>query len=407
MRFSLEGRVPFLDKEVLKFVFSLSDEAIIKDGWNKRVLRDATRGLLPESINRRRNKIGFTTPQVEWFMRLKNHFYNIFLSESFANRPYVNQTEVIAAFEGWIKGANDVDTMTFWRLINLELWMREFIDDHDEDADASAAAAAVHVKTDYEANEGRSLDLVTSLGEDVRRYPVRTELFSRDDDLDSRVLEHVDSFFAGLPGAGPGHDVATRGPWWFFLSEKVVAITQGRSYFVWDIKVGRPARVLSRYVTRTPAGIGLGSPFTMQLAIQEAGLPRVLYASAGGAVGKVIGRKGLFYELVGNQINAIDGPTEYSAYPSNVSAKLAPKDPDAVAARLSAAIRQRVPEPWRSSFGGTVIMDANDIGRNVLGSDVPGDWTRFEEMFADNPLGQGSQQTPMAMVFLREQTPQA
>ena len=405
MRFSLEGRVPFLDKEVLKFIFSLSDEAIIKDGWNKRVLRDATRGLLPESINRRRNKIGFTTPQGEWFMRLKNHFYNIFLSESFANRPYVNQTEVIAAFEGWIKGANDVDTMTFWRLINLELWMREFIDEHEDPDDVTAAPA--RVKTDYEANEGQNLDLVTSLGENVRRYPVRTELFSRDDDLDARVLEHIDAFFAGLPAAGPDHEAATRGPWWFFLSEKVVAITQGRSYFVWDIKVGRPARVLSRYVTRTPAGIGLGSPFTMQLAIQEAGLPRVLYASAGGAIGKVIGRKGLFYELVGNQINAIDGPTEYSAYPSNVSAKLAPKDPDAVAARLSAAIRERVPEPWRSTFGGTVIMDANDIGRNVLGSDVPGDWTRFEEMFADNPLGQGSQQTPMAMVFLREDTAQA
>ncbi len=402
MRFSLEGRVPFLDKEVLKFIFSLSDEAIIKDGWNKRVLRDATRGLLPESINRRRNKIGFTTPQVEWFMRLKNHFYNIFLSESFANRPYVNQSEVIAAFEGWIKGANDVDTMTFWRLINLELWMREFIDDHDADADAALAEEAAHVKTDYEPNAGRSLDLTTSLGEPVRRYPVRTELFSRDDDLDAKVLEYVDRFFAGLPSAGPDHDAATRGPWWFFLSEKVVAITQGRSYFVWDIKVGRPARVLSRYVTRTPAGIGLGSPFTMQLAIQEAGLPRVLYASAGGAVGKVLGRKGMFYELVGNDINAIDGPTEYSAYPSNVSAKLAPKEPDAVASRLSAAIRQRVPEPWRSTFGGTVIMDANDIGRNVLGSDVPGDWARFEEMFADNPLGQGSQQTPMAMVFLRE-----
>jgi asparagine synthase (glutamine-hydrolysing) len=401
MRFSLEGRVPFLDKEVLKFVFSLSDEAIIKDGWNKRVLRDATRGLLPESINRRRNKIGFTTPQVEWFMRLKNHFYNIFLSESFANRPYVNQAEVITAFEGWIKGANDVDTMTFWRLINLELWLREFFDDHDEDAE-SAAEQAAHVKTDYEANAGRSLDLVTASGEAVRRYPVRTELLSRDDDLDARVLEHVDAFFAGLPSAGPEHEAATRGPWWFFLSEKVVAITQGRSWFVWDIKVGRPARVLSRYVTRTPAGIGLGSPFTMQLAIEEAGLPRVLYASAGGAVGKVLGRKGVFYRLVGNDINAIDGPTEYSAYPSNVSAKLAPKDPDAVAARLSAAIRERVPEPWRSTFGGTVVMDANDIGRNVLGSDVPGDRTRFEEMFADNPLGQGSEQTPMAMVFLRD-----
>ena len=172
MRFSLEGRVPFLDKEVLKFIFSLSDEAIIKDGWNKRVLRDATRGLLPESINRRRNKIGFTTPQVEWFMRLKNHFYNIFLSESFANRPYVNQSEVIAAFEGWIKGANDVDTMTFWRLINLELWMREFIDDHDADADAALAEQAAHVKTDYEPNarpDARPHDLARRAGAPLPR----------------------------------------------------------------------------------------------------------------------------------------------------------------------------------------------------------------------------------------------
>ncbi len=401
MHFSLEGRVPFLDKEVVKYVFALSDEAIIKDGWNKRVLRDATRGLLPESINRRRNKIGFTTPQGEWFMRLKNHFYSIFLSESFANRPYVDQTEVLHAFEGWIKGTTDIDTMTFWRLLNLELWLREFFDERDPEVEAAAAEKATHVKTDFEPNEGRALDIVTQRGESVRRYPLRTELFAHDDDLDVRVLEHVEAFFAALPEAGPDHAEATRGTWWFFISEKVVAITQGRSYFIWDIKVGRPARVLSRYVTRTPAGIGLGSPFTMQLAIQEAGLPRVLYAAAGGAVGKLTGRKGTFYELVGNDISAIDGPTEYSAYPSNVSAKLAPKDPDAVAARLSAAIRERVPEPWRSTFAGTVVMDANDIGRNVLGSDVPGDDARFEEMFADNPLGQGGEQTPLALVFLR------
>ncbi|HET9631508.1 MAG TPA: asparagine synthetase B, partial [Terrabacter sp.] len=86
-------------------------------------------------------------------------------------------------------------------------------------------------------------------------------------------------------------------------------------------------------------------------------------------------------------------------YPANVSAKLAPKDPDQVAARLSAAIRARVPEAYRSTFGGTIVMDANDIGRNVLGMDAPGPKERYEAMFADNPLGQGSEQTPMAIVF--------
>ncbi|MDC5696965.1 asparagine synthase (glutamine-hydrolyzing) [Intrasporangium calvum] len=404
MRFSLEGRVPFLDKEVVKFIFSLSDEAIIKDGWNKRILRDATRDLLPESINRRRNKIGFTTPQGEWFMRLKNHFYGIFLSESFASRPYFNQTEVLHAFEGWIKGTNDVDSMTFWRLLNLELWLQEYF---DEKVDEAAQGSVHRVKTDYEPNARKELDLVldaahgagADAGRTVRRYPLRTDLYAREDDLDAKTLGYLERFFGGLPSAGEDHDAATKGTWYFFISEKIVAITQGRSYFIWDIKVSRPARILSRYVTRTPAGIGLGSPFTMQLAIEEAGLARVLYASAGGAIGKLIGKRGLFYELVGGDIRAIDGPTEYSVYPANVSAKLAPKDPDQVAARLSALIRERVPQPWRATFGGTVVMDANDIGRNVLGKDAPGPKERYEAMFADNPLGQGSEQTPMAIVF--------
>lgn len=60
-----------------------------------------------------------------------------------------------------------------------------------------------------------------------------------------------------------------------------------------------------------------------------------------------------------------------------------------------------MPEQYRATFGGTVVMDANDIGRNVLGSDVKGvDKARFEDMFADNPLGQGSEQTPMAIVVV-------
>ncbi|MEO7267599.1 MAG: asparagine synthase-related protein [Knoellia sp.] len=397
--FAVQTRQPFLDKDLVGFVLGLSDDAITKGGWNSCILRDAMRGALPESVSRRRSDIDPAAAQSEWFMRLKNHFYSIFLSEPFANRPYFKQTDVLHAFEGWIKGSNSVDTMTFWRILNLELWLQEYFDEAPQVDKAKVQAAP---KDDVQPNAGKNLDITTERGETVRRYPLRTELFDKGDDLDAKVLPRIDEFFSTLPAAGPEHDAATRGQWYLFISEKIIAITQGRSYFIWDIKVGKPARILSKYVTRTPAGIGLGSPFTMQLAIEEAGLPRVLYAAAGGAVGKAIGRKGLFYELVGNQIAAIDGPTEYSAYPSNVSAKLAPKDPDQVAARLSAGIRSRVPAAYKDSFAGTIVMDANDIGRNVLGSDVADDKSRFEEMFADNPLGQGSEQTPMALVFVQD-----
>src|SRR5690625_5910051 len=70
MRFGIEGRVPFVDKELLKFLFSLDESAIIADGWNKRILREAMDGILPDMISKRRNKIGFTTPESEWFRRI-------------------------------------------------------------------------------------------------------------------------------------------------------------------------------------------------------------------------------------------------------------------------------------------------------------------------------------------------
>src|SRR5690625_7783021 len=54
MRFGIEGRVPFVDKELLKFLFSLDESAIIADGWNKRILREAMDGILPDRSEERR-----------------------------------------------------------------------------------------------------------------------------------------------------------------------------------------------------------------------------------------------------------------------------------------------------------------------------------------------------------------
>ena len=137
----------------------------------------------------------------------------------------------------------------------------------------------------------------------------------------------------------------------------------------------------------------------MELAIREVGLPRILFSAIGGAIGKVFGKRGVFYNLVGSDIRAIDGPTEYSVYPANVSAKLAPKDPDAVAARLTAAIKAVVPAEYAERYAGTVVMDANDIGRNALGKDAAGENADYEAIFGDNPLGQTDEQTPLAIVF--------
>lgn len=392
MRFSIEGRVPFLDKDLLQLLFSYDDTAIIKNGINKRALRDAMKQRLPEMIRARRNKIGFTTPEYEWAMKLKKEFYTVFNSQSFTYRPYFNGAAVLAAFEGFIHQKNDATTMLFWRLMNLELWLREFIDT-PEDTDQFEALPDKRL---FEPNEGRQLDIEVD-GQKYRRFSIRTDKVSSESDLNAFIYSETSDFLKQLQKYPDKKSIEGR-QWYLYVSEKIVAITQGRSYYIWDIRAGFWARLLSRFVTRTPAGIGLGSPWTMEIAIREAGLPRILYATAGSVIGKIFGKRGVFYNLVGDNVRAIDGPTQYSVFPANVSAKLPPADPHGVARDLDSLLRHQLPPDERDTFGGVVIIDANDIGRNILGTTVDLPEIVQAEIFGDNPLGQGREQTPLAVV---------
>ena len=101
---------------------------------------------------------------------------------------------------------------------------------------------------------------------------------------------------------------------------------------------GRLARFLERFVTRPGYGIGLGSAETMELAIREVGAPRILFAAAASAVTRPFGVHGVFYRLAGPQAKAIDGPTSYTIPPYNQAATLGPRDPDAAARAIAAAV---------------------------------------------------------------------
>jgi F420-0:gamma-glutamyl ligase-like protein len=244
-------------------------------------------------------------------------------------------------------------------------------------------------------NDGKSLTVEVE-GTRWARVPIQTELFERGDDVVAKVSSYVRNV-VGLAEASPDFEGAFADSWYVVVSEKIVAIAQGRSYFTWEINPGTPARLLSRLVQRTPHGIGLGSPWTMQLAIREAGLPRILVAAAASMLGKVLGRRGWFYVVAGHRVNAIDGPTSYSAFPSNVSAKLPPERPREVAADITAVLRAELPSGPAGALAGTVIIDSNDLGREVLGHDTDRRSTFFRELFRDNPFGQGRQQTPIAV----------
>ncbi len=171
------------------------------------------------------------------------------------------------------------------------------------------------------------------------------------------------------------------------ISEKAVAICQGRSYPVGDVRARPLARTLSKFVGRTASGIGLGIPATMELAIREAGEARILGATVAAAVTKPFGIKGVFYRVAGPGVRAIDGPTRGTIPPYDGHAKLGPEDPEGVARELAKELGT-----------GVAIIDANDIGVNVLGVSAGVDAAVVESLLRDNPLGQGSQQTPVALL---------
>lgn len=222
-------------------------------------------------------------------------------------------------------------------------------------------------------NEGKSLTIEVD-GRLWQRLPVKTHLVTENDDLTEVVRE------ATTPHRKPGDVV--------FLSERMVAVTQGRAYPIDEINPSKLAIFLVRFVYKSPYGIGLGSPWTMELALREVGRPRILAAAAAAALTKPFGVRGVFYKVAGRAAAAIDGPTENTIPPYNRCATLGPSKPNDVARALRDALGHEV-----------VIIDANDLGVDVLGvSSKVVDRRWAAQVFRDNPLGQSGQQTPVCLV---------
>lgn len=126
MAFSIEARLPFLDYRLIEFIFALPNPQKIRDGMTKVVLRNAMKGILPEKIRQRVDKMGFVTPEATWFRTTcKNQISEIIHSNSFKNRGYFNTQKVQEHFSRFCT-ESEHDSTLFWRCINLELWMRTF-----------------------------------------------------------------------------------------------------------------------------------------------------------------------------------------------------------------------------------------------------------------------------------------
>jgi F420-0:gamma-glutamyl ligase-like protein len=233
--------------------------------------------------------------------------------------------------------------------------------------------------SDYQANSGKNLTIEFA-GQTFERLPIKTHVIVKDDNIIDVCKKYLHS------NLKPADLI--------FISEKIVAITQGRAFPIKEIRPSWLANLLVKFVTKSPYGIGLGSPWTMELAIREVGAFKIILAAFISGITKPFGLKGLFYKIVGHNINAIDGPCDYTLPPYNEYAKLGPLNPDKVAQEIRNALGSDV-----------VIIDANDLGVAVLGKSTETISDEFcKNVFKDNPLGQTNEQTPLCIVRKIDQT---
>lgn len=122
MMYSVESRVPFLDHRLVEFVLSLPESYIITDdGTSKAIFREAMKGLLPEQIRTRRDKIGFQTGEDSWMQPLAKWINGILTSEYARSIPVFNHKELLRIWDLHKHGSIPFDWRV-WRWVNFMRW---------------------------------------------------------------------------------------------------------------------------------------------------------------------------------------------------------------------------------------------------------------------------------------------
>jgi asparagine synthase (glutamine-hydrolysing) len=128
MAFSIESRVPFLDYRFVEYGASLPLSQKIRGGVTKIALRNAIRGIVPESIRCRGDKMGFVTPEEIWMREeLRPFVLDMLSSDAFRARPYWDADAVLQDYHAFLEGQSDYSPEV-WRIVCAELWLRKFFD---------------------------------------------------------------------------------------------------------------------------------------------------------------------------------------------------------------------------------------------------------------------------------------
>ena len=93
MMYSMENRSPFLDSSLVEFLYSVPTKYLIKEGFQKIILRKSVNQILPKSILNSKEKVGFNAsiesmldlqcPKTHDWLMSQNPIFDIINREKF------------------------------------------------------------------------------------------------------------------------------------------------------------------------------------------------------------------------------------------------------------------------------------------------------------------------------------
>lgn len=122
MRFSIESRVPFLTPDLVNLLLSMPEHFLIsREGQTKHVFRTAMRGIVPNDVLDRKDKIGFTTGEKDLLVGMADTIRQWLRQD--LNLPFIDQDKVLLCFEDVVAGRKQFNGQ-IWRWVNFYRWQQ-------------------------------------------------------------------------------------------------------------------------------------------------------------------------------------------------------------------------------------------------------------------------------------------
>lgn len=232
---------------------------------------------------------------------------------------------------------------------------------------------------EFYMNEGKSVEIQVN-GQTYLRHAIKTRFVEQGESYIDLFKQYVSPIYE------EGDIISS--------SEKIIALCQNRIVKREDIKIGFWAKLLSKFASHPDTGVGVGETIKMQYAIDTVGLFKVLWASIASAITKLFGKRGVFYEIVGQEVSGLDGFYDHvwKEY-GDIGIKL-PENPSGVCNEI------------KEKLGiSCMIVDANDLGQEILGysEDITLSKEELKELIKDNPSGQGKELTPLILIRKKQE----